>query len=421
MKAGQFVRGVAGGGIAAAEESPPAARWRALPLLAAALLLGMSVWFGASASLPAIQKEWGLSPGAAAWLTLAVQLGFVAGTLASALGNLPDILPARHLLAGSALLAAAANAAFALVARGPAVGILLRFLTGFFLAGVYPPGMKILATWFRRGRGMALGVLVGALTLGKASPYLVNAIGSRDWRPNVLFLSFFALASAAIVLFFVDDGPFALAKARFDFSQVRRVFQNRGVRLANFGYFGHMWELYAMWTWAPVMVRASLAARGSSPALADTAAFLVIGAGAAGCVAAGLLADRLGRTVVTSWAMGISGACCLTIGLFYSASPALLLAVAAVWGASVVADSAQFSACVTELGDPKYMGTALTIQTCIGFLLTMGSIELIPLLVARVGWRWAFAALAPGPAFGVWAMLKLRSLPEATRIAQGRR
>ncbi|MCA1612441.1 MAG: MFS transporter [Acidobacteria bacterium] len=299
-----------------ANEPPPPARWRALPLLSGAMLLGMSVWFAASASVPAIQKEWGLSAAAAAWLTLAVQLGFVAGTLASALGNLPDVLSARHLFAGSAALAAAVNAAFALWARGPVAGIVLRFLTGFFLAGVYPPGMKILATWFRRGRGMALGILVGALTLGKASPYLVNAVGSREWRPNVLFLSFFALAGGGIVLFFVKDGPYALPRAPFDFGQVRRVFQNRGVRLANFGYFGHMWELYAMWTWAPVMVRASLAARGSSPALAETAAFVVIGAGAAGCVAAGLLADRIGRTVVTSWAMGISGACCLTIGLF---------------------------------------------------------------------------------------------------------
>ncbi|MFN2632670.1 MAG: MFS transporter [Thermoanaerobaculia bacterium] len=404
-----------------ANEPPPPARWRALPLLSGAMLLGMSVWFAASASVPAIQKEWGLSAAAAAWLTLAVQLGFVAGTLASALGNLPDVLSARHLFAGSAALAAAVNAAFALWARGPVAGIVLRFLTGFFLAGVYPPGMKILATWFRRGRGMALGILVGALTLGKASPYLVNAVGSREWRPNVLFLSFFALAGGGIVLFFVKDGPYALPRAPFDFGQVRRVFQNRGVRLANFGYFGHMWELYAMWTWAPVMVRASLAARGSSPALAETAAFVVIGAGAAGCVAAGLLADRIGRTVVTSWAMGISGACCLTIGLFSSGSEALLLAVAAIWGASVVADSAQFSACATELGDPKYMGTALTIQTCVGFLLTMGSIQLIPVLVAHVGWRWAFAALAPGPAFGIWSMLRLRSLPEAVRIAQGRR
>ncbi len=400
-------------------ESP--GRWRALALLAAAELLAMSLWFSASASVPAIQKEWGLSATGASWLTLAVQLGFVVGTLVSALANLPDVLAARRLMTVSALAGAAVNALFALSARGLPAGLVLRFLTGFFLAGVYPPGMKIMATWFRRGRGMALGFLVGALTLGKAAPYLVNALGSPFWRSNVLFVSVLAAAAGLLVFFFVHDGPYALPRARFDIQQIGRVFRNRGVRLADFGYFGHMWELYAMWTWIPVMVRASLALRGSPPAAAETISFLVIGAGAAGCVFAGLVADRFGRTLVTSVAMAVSGACCLVIGFFYGGSPTLLAVVAVIWGASVVADSAQFSACVTELGDPQYMGTALTIQTSAGFLLTMGSIQLIPILVGHVGWRFAFAALAPGPAFGVWAMLRLRSLPEASRIAGGRR
>lgn len=397
------------------------ARVRALVLLALAELAGMSLWFSASAVVPALKVEWRLTDAQANWLTLAVQLGFVAGTLASALLNLPDVLSVRRLFAWSAFAGAFVNALFALSAHSFGFGVGLRFLTGAFLAGVYPPGMKLAATWFRRGRGLALGVLVGALTLGKASPYLINAVGSANWRMNVLSVSALAVVGGVVVLLFVGEGPFALPPARFDFAQAREVFRNRGVRLANFGYFGHMWELYAMWFGVPLMLRASFAAGHHAPLLAEAGTFLVIGAGAAGCVAGGLLADRIGRTVVTSIAMAVSGACCLVVGFFFGASPALLLPLMAIWGATVVADSAQFSSCVTELGDQRYTGTALTIQTCLGFLLTLGSIQLIPLLAARVGWRYAFIALAPGPAFGIYSMLKLRRLPEAVKIAQGRR
>ncbi len=381
----------------------------------------MSLWFSGSAVVPALTREWTLSAETANWLTLSVQVGFVIGTLLSAFLNLPDILSPRHLFTLTAIAGAIVNAAFAWFAHDPATAIVLRFLTGMFLAGVYPPAMKILATWFRYGRGLALGVLVGALTLGKAAPYLINGIGSLNWRYNVMFVSVLAVIGGLLVLFFVTDGPHALPAARFDWKQIGRVFANRGVRLANLGYFGHMWELYAMWTWIPFMIRASLSTRESDPALSEIASFLVIGCGALGCVAAGLIADRIGRTVVTSAAMAISGSCCLFIGFLFGANPILLLIVAAIWGASVVADSAQFSACVTELGDQHYIGTALTIQTCVGFLLTTISIELIPRFVNIVGWRYAFMLLAPGPLFGVISMLRLRGLPEAEKIAHGRR
>lgn len=381
---------------------------RALISVSLAELLAMGLWFGVSAVAPQIASEWRLSESTAAWLTLAVQLGFVAGTLLSALLNLPDVIRARHLFAICAVLGAIANGLLAAFVSSVSAAIALRFLTGVFLAGVYPPGMKIIATWFKTGRGFALGVLVGALTLGKASPYLVNAFGSQSWRVNAGLASLFAVAAAAIVALFVKDGPYALPNQPFDLSQFVKVFRNRGVRLANLGYFGHMWELYAMWTWAPVMIRASVAASGDSPRLAEAASFAVIGAGALGCVIAGRVADRIGRPIVAGAAMLGSGLCCIAIGFLFGKAPLALLLVAIVWGATVVADSAQFSACVTEFADPRYVGTALTLQTCIGFLITTVSIRMMPWLVERVGWEWAFAFLAPGPFLGIVAMVRLR-------------
>ncbi len=380
-----------------------AQRNRVLALLALAELLGMSVWFSASALAPQLQRAWALTPAQTGWLTASVQLGFVAGTAIAALLNLADVVPLRVYFALAALAAAACNLAL-LAAGGFAPALLTRFGTGFFLAGVYPPAMKMIATWYRDARGFAIGTIVGALTVGKAMPYLVHGLERAGAAPVVLGASGAAALAGLLVLAAYRDGPHAFERRAFAWSLVGSVVRHRETRLAIGGYLGHMWELYAMWTWIAVFLAAGA---GFGARAADVGGFAAIAVGGAGCVVGGWLADRYGRERLTIWAMAASGGCAAVIGLG-AASPGLALAVALVWGFTVVADSAQFSALVTELAPAHAVGTALTLQTSLGFLLTMVSIELVPRLVAGVGWRWAFVALAAGPLCGIAAMRRLR-------------
>jgi MFS family permease len=396
-----------------------AGRRRALGFLSAALVLSMTTWFSASAVVPQLRVEWGLGDTAAAWLTIAVQLGFVLGATVSSVLNLADVFSPRLVLLAGALGAAGANALL-LAADGPVSAIPLRFATGFFLAGVYPPALKLMATWFRRGRGTALGIVVGALTLGSALPYLVNGLGGLDWQTVVWATSALTVAGGLVGALGVPEGPFRFARATFDPRQAGLVFRNRGVRLASLGYFGHMWELYAMWAWFLVFTADSLEARGEPVgARAAYATFAVIAAGALGCLAGGILGDRIGRTLTSAGALAISGACSIAIGSLFGKPLWAVVALGLVWGFTVVADSAQFSTMVTELADQTYVATALALQLAVGFTLTVATIWLVPLLADAVGWRFAFAFLVPGPALGVLAMIRLRRSPEAAQIAHG--
>ncbi len=399
---------------------------RNLFLLAMAELLAMALWFSASAVVPQLSVAWKLEGAQEAWLTMGVQIGFVAGALLSALLNLPDRFDSRRLFAWSACGAACANALIPLLDAGLEIALVLRFLTGMGLAGVYPPGMKLMATWCKQDRGLGIGILVGALTFGSALPHLLNGLGwfgeggMPPWKPLLLASSVSAGIAALIAAFLLRPGPHLGHSAPFHWRHLFRAFSHRPTRLANFGYLGHMWELYAMWAWAPFCLLESYKQAGWSLQGARIAGFGVIAIGAAGCVLAGVLADRFGRTAVTIGSLLLSGSCALAGGFFFG-HPALLTAVFLVWGFAVVADSAQFSAAVSELSDPRYVGTALTVQTSLGFLLTLATIRIVPPLLEVLGWERVFMILAAGPVFGIASMLRLRRLPEASRMACGHR
>jgi MFS family permease len=381
----------------------------------------LSLWFSATAVIPSLTTAW-MSPAAQAWLSMAVTLGFVAGTAISAILTLADWIGARRLFAIAATGAALAN--LALLVWMDAFGIVMacRFLTGLMLAGAYPPGMKLAASWFVEERGLAVGSLVGALTFGTALPHLFNVLGGLAWPPVIVATSLAALGGTALMLTLVEDGPHLGARSPFNPRAVVELVRTRSVVLASAGYFGHMWELYAMWTWIGLYLGAAFTQAGldAAPGLASATTAAVIAAGGVACIVAGRLADRIGRTATTMLAMVSSGACAAAIGLVF-AHPILLVMVALVWGATIVADSAQFSTAISELASPDYVGTALSLQTCLGFLLTLVSIRLYPAIVGAWGWPWSFVFLAPGPLVGTLAMWKLRRLPESLKLAQGRR
>jgi MFS family permease len=375
-------------------------------------VLTLSVWFAGTAAVPALLAAGLVTPGRAGWLTAAVQLGFVAGTLVSAVLSLADRRDPRRLFLACALLAAVASLAQTLVPPSGPAALALRFVAGAAMAGVYPVGMKLAASWARGDLGLLIGLLVGAVSLGSALPHLIpSLLGGIGWQAAYLGAGVLAAAGGLAILGF-RPGPLLGNRPPFRPAQALEAWRNKGLRLANLGYLGHMWELYAMWAWVGLFL-AGVLGGATGPFV-----FAVMAAGAVGCVLAGLAADRWDRAGVAAACMLVSGACALLVGPVAAIAPWLALAVALVWGFAVVADSAQFSACIVTLSPPDYVGTMLTVQTSLGFLLTVLTIGLVPLAVGLGGWEWGFAVLAPGPLLGAWAMWRLRPILKA-RMASG--
>lgn len=396
--------------------SPDRRRWSVLSLIACAALLVMTTWFSATAVVQQLTEHLQLSSSGRVWLTISVQLGFVAGAMCSAMLGWADRFSGRSLMVVGSLSVAAVNLLILWLDQALLVTV-ARFFTGFALAAVYPPAMKLIATWFATRRGVAMGILIGAIALGTATPHLVNALGGLAWEVVIICTSALAVVGALIVGLFVREGPYPYPRQPFNLPAAIRAFRNPSVTWVTVGYLGHMWELYAMWAWFAVFYQYVLseAQIANSAILASASTFVVIGVGSIGCVFAGLTSDRFGRSTTAYWSLVISGSMAAVIG-FLTGYPWLVLVLAVVWGLSIVADSAQFSALLTEVAQGEYVGSVLTLQVALGYLLTVPIIWLVPVVVQKAGWGVAFLMLSVGSIAGAYAMRRTRTLMHGAAV-----
>ena len=379
-------------------------------ILVVAEMAGMSLWFVSAAILPDMARDGAISDTRQALLSSGVQAGFVFGALAIAISGLADRLDPRRVFAVCALAAALANLTLLILPPGGNDAIAARVVTGALLAGVYPVGMKIAVGWGLRDRGLLVGLLVGALTVGKAMPYLAAYLGGAAWRPTVALLSLVAAAGGVLVLA-AGLGPHHARAPRFDPGAIRLAWTHPRIRRAYLGYFGHMWELFSMWAWVGAALTVSYAMSMDTLAaesLAKLSTFVAIALGALFCVPAGWYADRVGKAEITIVAMAVSGAAALLTALTFGGPPWISFVLVALWGIAVIPDSAQFSAIVADNAPPELVGSLMTFQTALGFTLTIATVQLTPLAAEAFGWPAVLAGLALGPAVGIVAMLPLR-------------
>jgi len=380
-------------------------------ILVIAQVAAMGLWFVTAAILADMTREVTISKGASAALSSAVQGGFVIGALFSAFTGIADRFSPKLVFCISIWMGAIATALLLLVPVGSLQAILLRGVTGFCLAGVYPVGMKIAIGWSEKHRGFLVGLLVGGLTLGSAAPHLLTWLGGADWRGTIAIACLLA-ASSGVLILFTENGPLHASATRFDMRTISYAWTDVRVRRAYGGYLGHMWELYVMWAWVGLALSISFANQmdvASAQELAKLVTFLVIAAGAVSCAIAGRVADVIGKAELTIIAMAVSGSSALLFAFFFGGSIWLMILIAMIWGISVIPDSAQFSALVADFTPAEKAGSLMTFQTALGFALTTVTVQLAPVMAESIGWPWLMALLALGPVFGIYSMWGLRN------------